>query len=85
MKELFEHLEEEIEDACEYLKEAEKTEAEGKPYLAEGMRRIALDEYSHANFLRDYLITKKVYHEHEKHEHIEEHWHRLRQRLGYEE
>lgn len=80
-----EHLEEEIEDACEYLKEADEAKADGKPYLAEGMHKIAMDEYTHAEFLRHYLMTKRAYHTHEKHEHLEEHWHRLRERLGLEE
>jgi ferritin len=78
------HLEEEIEDACEYLKEAEDAKEGGKEYLAAGMRKVALDEYSHAKFLRDYLHSKHVYNEHEKHEHIEKKWHRLREKLGLE-
>ena len=77
------HLEEEIEDACEYLKEADEAEEDGKEYLAVGMRKVALDEYSHAKFLRDYLHTKHVYHDHGKHEEIEKHWHRLCEKLGF--
>lgn len=80
----FEHLKEEIEDACEYLKEADATEADGKPYLARGMRDIAMDEYTHANFLRNYLMSKHAYHEHAMYEEIEHHWHKLLARLGLE-
>ena len=40
----FEHLEEEIEDACEYLKEADEAEADGRAYLARGMKDIAMEE-----------------------------------------
>jgi ferritin len=85
MKEIFEHFEDEMEDACEYLKKAEAAKSEGHHYLANGLFLMAEDEYSHAKFLRDYLITKKVYHDHEHHEELEAKWHRLRQRLGYEE
>lgn len=77
----FEHLEEEIEDACEYLREAEATEADGKHYLAEGMRKMAYDEYTHAHFLREYLMSKEAYRHHAKTEKIEEHWHKLTHKL----
>lgn len=77
----FEHLEEEIKDACEYLKEAEAAEVDGKRYLADGMRRIAYDEYTHAHFLREYLMSKHDYHHHEKAHDIEEHWHKLTHKL----
>lgn len=80
----FKHLEEEIEDACEYLHEAEEAEADGKDYLAHGLRKVAHDEYTHANFLRDYLMSKKHYHEHANYEKIEAHWHKLRSKLGLE-
>ena len=78
------HLEDEIEDACEYLKEADEAEADGKEYLAKGLKNVAMDEYTHARFLRDYLMTKHHYHNHDKHEKIESHWHRLREKLGFE-
>jgi hypothetical protein len=78
------HLEDEIEDACEYLKEADEAKADGKDYLAVGLHKAALDEYTHAKFLRDYLHTKHVYHDHDKHDHIEKHWHRLCEKLGLE-
>ena len=83
-KNAFEHLEDEIEDACEYLKEADEMEAQGHHYLAHGLHQIAMDEYSHANFLRDYLMRRGVYHDHEHHAEVEAHWHRLRGRLGFE-
>lgn len=81
MKELFEHLEEEMEDACEYLKKGEEAKHEGHHYLAKGFFRMAEDEYSHAKFLRDYLIIKKVYHDHEHHEELEAKWHRLEEKM----
>lgn len=77
----FHHLKEEIEDACEYLKKADEAEEEGKHYFAHGLKRIAWDEYSHAKFLRDYLMTKEAYNNHEE---IDEHWHKLRHKLGLE-
>lgn len=77
-------LKDEIEDACKYLKESDDMEAQGLHYLAIGLHRIAMDEYSHANFLRDWLISKNAYYEHEGHKVIEDHWHRLRGRLGFE-
>lgn len=80
-EEAFDHLEEEIEDACEYLKEAEEAAEEGKTYLAEGLKKIAYDEYTHAHFLREYLMTKHEYRHHEKSAKIEEHWHKLTHRL----
>lgn len=81
---IFEHLEDEIKDACEYLKEADEAKVEGKYYLATGLHKIALDEYSHAHFLREYLIKKETYHVHEHYNDVEEHWHKLREKLGYE-
>jgi ferritin len=81
---MFEHLEDEIEDACEYLKKSEEAEAMDKPYLATGLRKMAMDEYTHARFLREYLIKKEIYHVHEHHNEVEAHWHRLREKLGYE-
>ena len=78
------HLEDEIEDACEYLKEAEEAKTDGKDYLAAGLHKVALDEYTHAKFLRDYLHTKHVYHEDEGHDRIENHWRLLREKLGLE-
>jgi ferritin len=81
---MFEHLEDEIEDACEYLKKSEEAEDMDKPYLATGLRKMAMDEYTHARFLREYLIKKEIYHVHEHHNEVEAHWHRLREKLGYE-
>lgn len=57
-KELHEHLEEEIEDAHEYIELAEAAEARGCKYLAIGLHEIAREEFSHAKFHRDYLISK---------------------------
>ena len=80
----YEHLEEEIEDACEYLREADEAHEAGKKYLASGLRKVAMDEYTHAHFLREYLMTKGAYHDHVNHAKIEEHWHKLRSKLGLE-
>lgn len=80
----FDELKDEIEGACEYLNQADDAEAQGHHYLAMGLHHIAKDEYTHANFLRDYLISKKKYHESERHKAIEERWHKLRGRLGLE-
>ena len=80
----FKHLEDEIEDACEYLRESDEADADGKEYLAHGLHRVAMDEYTHAEFLRSYLMTKGHYHHYEKHDELEEHWHRLRKKLGLE-
>ena len=77
----FHNLEEELEDGCEYMREAEEADSMGKSYYAEGLRRIAYDEYTHAKFIRDYLITKGVYHDSEHHAKLEEHWHKLRGKL----
>lgn len=77
----YEHLEDEIEDACEYLREAEAAEEEDKHYLAKGLRKIAYDEYTHASFLREYLMSKHEYRHHEKSAKIEEHWHKLTHKL----
>ena len=79
-----EHLKDEIEDACEYLHEADEADEDGEHHLAIGLRRIALDEYTHARFLRDHLISAGLYHDHEHHSEIEAHWHKLRGRLGLE-
>lgn len=79
-----EHLKEEIEDACEYLREADEAESEGDHYLAHGLKKMALDEYTHAHFLRKHLISEGLYHEHDHHDEIEAHWHKLRGRLGLE-
>ena len=84
INEAFDELKDEIEDACKYLRESDEMEAQGHHYLATGLHRIALDEYSHANFLRDWLISKRVYYEHDRHKMIEEHWHKLLGRLGLE-
>lgn len=84
INEAFDELKDEIEDACKYLREADAMDAQGYHYLAIGLHKIAMDEYTHANFLRDYLMSKKAYHEHERHKAIEEHWHKLRERLGLE-
>lgn len=81
---MFEHLEDEIEDACEYLRKADEAEGWEKHYLATGLRKMAMDEYSHAHFLRDYLIKKEAYHNHEHYVKTEEHWHKLREKLGLE-
>lgn len=72
--ELHEKLEEEIEDAHEYLDLAEKAEARGCEYLATGLRNIARDEFTHAYFHRDYLIAKGKYDYGE----AEEKWHHLK-------
>jgi ferritin len=80
----FKHLEDEIKDACEYLKEADEAEEDGKEYLAHGLHKVAMDEYTHAEFLRSYLMTKGHYHHYQKHDELEEHWHRLRKKLGLE-
>jgi ferritin len=79
----FEHLEEEIEDACEYLKEADEAEADGRAYLARGMKDIAMEEYSHAHFLREYLISRHAYYEHPNFEKVDQHWHRLLEKFGF--
>lgn len=81
---MFEHLEDEIEDACEYLREADEAEKMEKHYLATGLHKMAMDEYSHAHFIREYLIKKEMYHVHEHYHEVESHWHRLREKLGYE-
>ena len=83
-KTMFEHLKDEIEDACEYLREADEAEGWEKHYLAKGLREMAMDEYSHAHFLREYLIKKEAYHVHEHHHEVESHWHKLREKLGLE-
>lgn len=80
----FKHLDEEIDDACEYLRESDEAAEEGKDYLAHGLRKVALDEYTHAEFLRNYLMTKEHYHHYEKHDELEEHWHKLRKKLHLE-
>lgn len=83
-KEMIDHLMDEIEDACEYLREADKAITEGKEYLAAGLRNAALDEYTHAKFFRNYLIIKHMYPEGELHDHIEEHWHKMCHKFGFE-
>ena len=81
-KVMFEHLEDEIDDACEYLRKAHEAEEEGRSYLAKGLKEMAMDEYSHAHFLREYLMKKEAYHNHEHYAAVEEHWHRLKEKLG---
>ena len=76
--ELHEHLGEEIEDAHEYIDLAEKAEARGCEYLATGLMEIAREEFTHANFHRDYLIHKGVYHYDSE---VEEKWHGLKKIL----
>jgi ferritin len=76
-KELHEHLEEEIEDAHEYIELAEDAEARGCKYLAIGLHEIAREEFSHAKFHRDYLISKGQH----PHGEIEEKWHELKRMM----
>jgi rubrerythrin len=80
----FHNLEDELEDGCEYLREAEEADSQGKSYYAEGLRRIAYDEYTHAKFIREYLTKKGVYHENADYAKLEAHWHRLREKLDIE-
>jgi hypothetical protein len=80
----FKHLEDEIEDACEYIREADEANEDGKEYLALGLQKVAMDEYTHAEFLRNYLMSKGHYHHYEKHDELEEHWHKLCHKLGFE-
>ena len=79
--EMFEHLKEEMEDACEYLKESEAADEMGLTYIAKGLRDIAMEEYTHAKFFRNYLMMKHVYHDHEHHAEFEEKWKRLEHKL----
>ena len=51
--EILEKFEDEMEDVCEYLDLAEL--AENAPTLSAGLRAMAHDEYTHANFFREYL------------------------------
>ena len=72
---LLERFEEELEDACEYLKLAEEM-----PEEAIGLELIGRDEVTHANHLHDIL-------EEHGHEFSEEHkkkWHHVLKKYGFE-
>ena len=71
--EVLEHFEDEMEDVCEYLDLAERAE-ETAPTLAAGMRAMAHDEYTHAEFLHDYLESVGV------HEYADK-WNRVKERM----
>lgn len=55
-KKLQDKMKEEITDAGFYCDLADSAKEEGDLYLAKGLYAITKDEYTHAAFLRDYLI-----------------------------
>lgn len=72
-EELIEKMCEELKDADMYLEMSKIAEADGERSLAKGLEEMALDEVTHADFLRDSLISAGHYHPHE-HTEIEEKW-----------
>lgn len=72
---LLERFEEELEDACEYLKLAEEM-----PEEAIGLELIGRDEVTHANHLHDILEE----HGHEFSEEHEKKWHHVLKKYGWE-
>ncbi len=72
---LLERFEEELEDACEYLKLAEEM-----PEEAIGLELIGRDEVTHARFLHDVLeeCGHEISEEHEKK------WHHVLKKYGFE-
>lgn len=73
--EILEKFEDEMEDVCEYLDLAEKTE-ETAPTLSAGLRAIAHDEYTHAKFFHDYLESIGVHEYAEKWKRVEDRMHK---------
>ena len=75
MKELLEHFEEELEDACEYAKLADEYPEE---YV--GFHSIGREEVTHAIFIHDELVDMG-------HEFSDEHkhkWHHVLKKYGFE-
>ena len=69
-----EHYRDELGDVMHYRNLAMKARRDGCTYLALIFSRIGNDEFTHAEYLRDYLIHKGVYDPDGKHKDLEEKW-----------
>lgn len=70
---LMEKFCEELEDSEAYLELSKEAENHGELALAKGLEEMALDEVTHADFIRDSLIGANLYHP-DEHPKIEEKW-----------
>lgn len=64
----------ELDGVLKYRSLAKKARSEESHYLALVLSRIENDEFTHAEYLRDYLIHKGVYDPDGKHKDLEEKW-----------
>jgi rubrerythrin len=64
----------ELEGVLKYRALAKKARSEEAHYLALVLSRIENDEFTHAEYLRDYLIHKGVYDPDGKHKDLEHKW-----------
>jgi rubrerythrin len=69
-----EHYEDELEDIEHYRHLAHKARTEGCHHLERLFTEIGNDEFTHAYYLRDYLIRKGVYDPDGKHKSLEAKW-----------
>jgi rubrerythrin len=69
-----EDYKDELEDVLKYRALARRAKNADAPYLAIVLTRIENDEFTHAEYLRDYLIHKGVYDPEGKHKDLEEKW-----------
>ena len=69
-----EHFEDEMEDIKHYRHLAHKAKMDGCDRLAKIFKGIENDEFTHAAYLRDYLIRKGIYDPEGAHKHLEEMW-----------
>ena len=80
-EELLERMHEELEDSETYMQMSKNAEEKGHLSLAKGLEEMALDEVTHADFLRDHLIHADLYNPHE-HPEFEEKWHQALHAFG---
>lgn len=79
-KKMMEHLKEELEDIKEYHEMSKEAQRGGMHRRAKNLEKIAMEEYTHARYIRDTLIEAGAYVPEENKE-CEEMWHAARHML----
>lgn len=79
-RKMMEHLKEELEDVEEYHEMSQEAARQGLHRRAKNLEKIAMEEYTHARYIRETLIEVGAYIPAE-HAECEEMWGRVRRDL----